>query len=158
MPRQVQPLDQEDPLEEDTTSHFSIPAQRIPYTKEPGRLQSIELHRVRHDCSNIAPTHTGLMRKETSLGGLVWIALRYVDFCTQPRESQKFIQRPPLGSVTSLVQLGSTPHFCIKAVLLEQLRGTGRQAEARPKDRGGDGEPPIVWFQLVGHLAVMSSG
>jgi len=30
-------------------THSSILAWRIPWTEEPGRLQSIGLHRVRHD-------------------------------------------------------------------------------------------------------------
>ena len=30
-------------------AHSSILAWRIPWTEEPGRLQSIGLHRVRHD-------------------------------------------------------------------------------------------------------------
>ena len=37
---QVQSLDQEDPLEEETTTHSSILAWEIPWTEEPGRLQS----------------------------------------------------------------------------------------------------------------------
>ena len=39
----------EDPLEEGMAIHFSILAWRIPWTEEPGGLQSIGLHRVRHD-------------------------------------------------------------------------------------------------------------
>ena len=31
----------EDPLEEEMAAHSSIPAWRIPWTEEPGRLQSI---------------------------------------------------------------------------------------------------------------------
>ena len=46
---QVQSLGWEDPLEESMATHFSILAWRIPRTEEPGVLQSIELHRVRHD-------------------------------------------------------------------------------------------------------------
>ena len=38
----------EDPLEEDTASHSSILAWRIPQREEPGKLQSIELQRVVH--------------------------------------------------------------------------------------------------------------
>ena len=38
----VRPLDQEDPLGEGMTTHSSILAWRIPWTKEPGGLQSIE--------------------------------------------------------------------------------------------------------------------
>ena len=37
----VRSLGWEDPLEEDMASHFSILAWRIPWTEEPGRLQSI---------------------------------------------------------------------------------------------------------------------
>ena len=36
----------EDPLEEGMATHSSILAWRIPWTEEPGRLQSIESHRV----------------------------------------------------------------------------------------------------------------
>ena len=46
---QVQSLGREDPLEEGMETHSNILAWRIPPTKEPGGLQSIGLHRVRHD-------------------------------------------------------------------------------------------------------------
>ena len=39
----------EDPLEEDKATDSSILAWRIPWTEEPGRLQSMGLQRVRHD-------------------------------------------------------------------------------------------------------------
>ena len=45
---QVQSLDWEDPLEE-TATHSSILAWKIPWTEDPGRLQSMGLQRVRHD-------------------------------------------------------------------------------------------------------------
>ena len=41
---QVQSLGQEDPLEEEMATHFSILAWNIPQTEEPGRLQSV--HKV----------------------------------------------------------------------------------------------------------------
>ena len=37
----VQFLGQEDPLEESMATHFSILAKKIPWTEEPGELQSI---------------------------------------------------------------------------------------------------------------------
>ena len=40
---QVQSLDQEDPLEKGMATYFSILAWRIPWTEEPGGLQSMEL-------------------------------------------------------------------------------------------------------------------
>ena len=46
---QVQPLGWEDPLEEGRATHSSILAWRIPWTEEPGRLQSMGSQRVRHD-------------------------------------------------------------------------------------------------------------
>ena len=45
----VQSLGQEDPLEEGMATHSSILAWRIPWTEEPGGLQSMEWHRVGHD-------------------------------------------------------------------------------------------------------------
>ena len=38
---QVGSLGREDPLEEETAAHSSILAWRIPWAKEPGRLQSV---------------------------------------------------------------------------------------------------------------------
>ena len=39
----------EDPLEKEMAAHSSTPAWRIPWTEEPGRLQSTGLQRVGHD-------------------------------------------------------------------------------------------------------------
>ena len=44
----VRSLDWEDILEEEMATHCSI-AWKIPWTEEPGGLQSMGLHRVRHD-------------------------------------------------------------------------------------------------------------
>ena len=46
---QVRSLGQEDPLEEGMATHSSILAWRIPWTEEPGGLQSIGLLSVGHD-------------------------------------------------------------------------------------------------------------
>ena len=46
---QVQSLGQEDPLEKGIATHSSIFAWRIPWTEEPGRLQSIGSQRVEHN-------------------------------------------------------------------------------------------------------------
>ena len=45
----VQSLGWEDPLEKEMAIHSSTIAQKIPWTEEPGRLQSMGLQRVRHD-------------------------------------------------------------------------------------------------------------
>ena len=46
---QVPSLDREGPLEEGMAAHSSILAWRIPWTEEPGGLQSVGLQRVGHD-------------------------------------------------------------------------------------------------------------
>jgi len=46
---QVQSLGQEDPLEKEMAPHCSTLAWRIPWTEEPGRLQSMGSQRVGHD-------------------------------------------------------------------------------------------------------------
>ena len=45
----VQFLDQEDPLEEDMTTHSSILAWSILWKKKPGGLQSMGWQKVRHN-------------------------------------------------------------------------------------------------------------
>ena len=45
----VQSLGLEDPLEKGMATHSSIVAWRIPWTEEPGRLQSMWSHSVRQD-------------------------------------------------------------------------------------------------------------
>ena len=45
----VQSLGQEDPLEKEMATYSSILAGKIPWTEEPGGLQSMELQRVGHD-------------------------------------------------------------------------------------------------------------
>ena len=46
---QVQSLGQEDPLEEGMATHSSILTWRIPWTEEPGGLQSMRSQRIRHN-------------------------------------------------------------------------------------------------------------
>ena len=46
---QVRSLGPEDPLEEGMATHSSILAGRIPWTEEPGGLQSLGSQKVRHD-------------------------------------------------------------------------------------------------------------
>ena len=45
----VQSLGREDPLEKEMATHSSVLALRIPWTEEPGGLQSMGLQRVRHN-------------------------------------------------------------------------------------------------------------
>ena len=45
----VPSLGQEDALEKETATHSRVLAWEIPWTEEPGGLQSMGLQRVRHD-------------------------------------------------------------------------------------------------------------
>ena len=58
-------LDQEDPLQEEMATHFSIPARIIPWTEETSRLQSMGLQSVRYNwvMENIY-THTMYVGKK----------------------------------------------------------------------------------------------
>ena len=64
-------LGQEDPLKKEMATHTSILAWRISWIEEPGRLQSTESQRVRHDSCDLAHMHPKTpsdMRDGTSLG------------------------------------------------------------------------------------------
>ena len=55
----VQSLGREDPLEKEMATHSSILAWRIPWTEEPGRLQSMGSRRVGHDwATSLSALHT----------------------------------------------------------------------------------------------------
>ena len=64
---QVQPLGREDPLEEGMATHSSVLAQRIPWTEEPGGLQSMSMEpqRVRHNWSAWAHRRGGHLNEHS---------------------------------------------------------------------------------------------
>ena len=53
-------------LEKEMATHSSILAWRIPGTEEPGGLPSVELHRVRHNWSNLAAAAAAMPLKQES--------------------------------------------------------------------------------------------
>ena len=55
---QVWSLGQEDSLQEGMETHSSVLAWRVPWTEEPGGLESIGSQRAGHDWSHLAQ-HTG---------------------------------------------------------------------------------------------------
>ena len=58
METQVQYLGQEDPLEKEMATHSSILAWRLPWTEEPGGLQSMGSQRAGHDSATNAVNMT----------------------------------------------------------------------------------------------------
>ena len=67
----VQSLGQKDPLKKGTATHSSILAWRIPWTEEPGGLQSIKSQRVGHDWVT-QQQQTGPCSNATSTKGWSW--------------------------------------------------------------------------------------
>ena len=63
----VRSLGQENPLEAGMTTHSSILGWRIPWTGEPGGLQSIQSQRVRHDWSDWAHSQSFSWKKPLCL-------------------------------------------------------------------------------------------
>jgi len=76
----VQSLGWDDPLEKEMATHSSILAWKIPWTEEPGGLQSMGLQRVRHDSVTNAPgSHAfrfGLESYSSGLPACRWQILR----------------------------------------------------------------------------------
>ena len=66
---QVWSLGQEDPLEKEMATHSSILAWRIPWTEEPGGLQSVGLQRVGHNLETKPPPHLWPSLEEHSFPG-----------------------------------------------------------------------------------------
>ena len=94
---QVQFLGQEDPLEDGLATHSSIPAWRIPWTEEAGRLWSMESQRLGHDWSNLACMHANANPfTETPTTSLQSINIRTAFLCFLSREN-------PLEFVEELV-------------------------------------------------------
>ena len=52
---QIESLGQEDPLEKEMTTHFSILAQETPWTEEPGGLQSTRSQKLKYDLATKPP-------------------------------------------------------------------------------------------------------
>ena len=70
----VQPLGWEEPLEKGMATYSSILAWGIPWTEEPGRLQSVESQRVGHDWAKIMEASLIRQTRQVSLktGDLNW--------------------------------------------------------------------------------------
>ena len=96
----VRSLGREDSLEEDTATHSSIPAWRVPWTAEAAGLQSIGLQRVRHNWSNLARTtcqslfslwEMDLCDRDVKIRQVLWHFLQDIIRKTERPWERKFI-------------------------------------------------------------------
>ena len=91
----VQSLGQQDPLDKGMVTHSSILTWKIPWTEEPGWLQSIGLRRVGHDwatntvtCDWFWPIGSGGRWDPSLSAGAIWNCGNHVSRCfTRWRES-----------------------------------------------------------------------
>ena len=81
---QVRSLGQEDPLEKEMEIHSSILAWKIPWTEEPGGLQSTGSQWVGHDLAAKQQQQTHSMAErhlDLVLFGLLWIKVLWISMC-----------------------------------------------------------------------------
>ena len=118
---QVWSLGQEDPLEKEMASHFSVLAWRIPWTEEPGGLQSLESQRVRHNWAK--NTHKIL----------------YVCVCARTYMHAKSLQScPTLCDPRDYSPSGSSVHGVLQARILEWVAMLSSRESSWPRDQTHD--------------------
>ena len=102
-------------------THSSILAWRIPWTEEPGRLQSIGLQKVRHDWSDLASTHKvlSIYNNYASPPRHVLSLLLWAMVCSSSSPSTPLL----LSLSTRLIQQKPNTHCPVKA--LSHLRSPG---------------------------------
>ena len=83
----VQSLGWEDPLEKEMAIHSSTIAWKIPWTEEPGRLQSMGLQRVGHDWVTSRSRYQIMWFANISSQSVVYIFFLF----TMSLEEQKFL-------------------------------------------------------------------
>ena len=72
----VRSLGWEDPLEKEMVTHSSTLAWKIPWTEEPGRLQSMGSQRVRHNWETSLHFHI-LKIKKLKISKIIWFLQDY---------------------------------------------------------------------------------
>ena len=113
----VRSLGQEDPLEEGMATHSSILAWRIPWTEDPGRLQSMGSQRFRHNWSDWAHTqHLGSPK------------------CHSVQFSSVTQSCPTLCDPIDCSLPGSTVHGVLQARTLELVAVLSSRGSSRPRD------------------------
>ena len=77
----VQSLGWEDPLEEGMATHSSILAWRIPWTEEPGGLQSMGSQRVGHSWAtfSLRNYHLSIHNTISALTAIYWMSMKCIN-------------------------------------------------------------------------------
>ena len=113
----VRSLNQEDPLEKEVATHFSILAWKIPWTEKLGGLQFMGTQRVRHN----GATNTIITQGS--------FHLKYQSQAKPPRSC------PALCNPTNCSPLGSSVHGILQARILERVAVPSSRGSSQPRDR-----------------------
>ena len=116
---QVQSLGWENPLEESMATHSSIFAWKTPWTKEPGQLQFIGSHRVRHQWSGTCAAFKTRNNDKRGSTAKVLVAQLCPTLC-DPMD-----YNPP----------GSSVHGIFQARILEWVAILFSRRPSQPRDR-----------------------
>ena len=89
----VRSLGQEDPLEKEMAVHSSTLAGKIPWTQEPGRLQSVGLQRVGHDWAT-SLSLSGLISTSVYEGEMTYIDPHFYPYVNNLIIVKRWFQQP----------------------------------------------------------------
>ena len=128
---QVQILGWEDPLEEGTKTYSSILAWRIPWTEEPGGLQSTGSHRVKRDWSDLALQYA---KSRTRLSEFTSHTHPNADFQRTARRDKKAFISDQCREIEENKRMGKTRDFFKKT---RDTKGTFHAKMGSIKDRNG---------------------
>ena len=112
----VRSLDQEDPLEKEVATHFSILAWKIPWTEKLGGLQFMGSQRVGHN----GATNTIITQGS--------FHLKYQSQAKPPQSC------PALCNPTNCSPLGSSVHGILQARILEWVAVSSSRGSSQPRD------------------------
>ena len=134
----VQSLGREDPLQEEMATHSSILAWTIPWTEEPGKLQSKghEESNTQTRLSNQARTHTCTLEKEgyliahSVLTGSGALSSQRMCGCVLVAQSC-----PTLCDPVDCSPPGSSVHEIFQARVLEWVAISYSRGSSQPRDR-----------------------
>ena len=104
----VRSLGWEDPLEKGMATHSSILAQRVPWTEEPGGLQTMESQRAGHDWATNTDTHTSLVNVGYWGGKIKIFFTSFFFFFSWHQSPQRLMKCYGFGISTVLVWLLDT--------------------------------------------------
>ena len=152
----VQFLGQEDPLEKEMAIHSSTLAWKIPWTEEPGRLQSMGVQRVRHNWAT-SPTKNVMLK-------ILQVRLQQYVNCELPDVQVGFRKgRRPRGQIANInwiiekAREFQEKHLLLLHWLPESLWLCGSQQTVENSERDRNIRPPDLPSEKFEHRSKSSN-